>query len=170
MAEDEERLTSWWCWSPQSSCLFLDQTVGWWCQGGGCRWRCPDGWDEGKKSITRYYIRPMSPSLVVFHLWSQLIEEIQGQTGNVRLRVNQQQSYLADLTFDLQHILEHQLSKNGHSCLPHWRLFITQPEKRRGSAVWLISEGGSKWRVFSCCLWTVAIVFFWLWREKMVTE
>lgn len=46
----------------------------------------------------------MTNSLVRVYLCSELIEEVDSKVGNMWLRVKQECSNLADLTFDLHHI------------------------------------------------------------------
>lgn len=65
------------------------------------------------------------------YLGRQLVEEVEGQAGNVRLRVDEQHSHLADLAFHLEHILKDQLGENCHSGLPHRWNFITEPRGGR---------------------------------------
>jgi len=47
---------------------------------------------------------------VCVYLGGQLVEEVQSQAGDVMFGVNEQHSHFTDLTFDLEHILKHQLS------------------------------------------------------------
>lgn len=61
------------------------------------------------------------------YLCRELVEEVESEAGDVWLRVQQEHCNLTDLTFDLHHVLQHQLGQNHDGSQPHRCTLITQP-------------------------------------------
>lgn len=61
------------------------------------------------------------------YLCRELIKEVERETGNVWLGVQQEHCNLTDLTFDFHHVLQHQLRQNRDGGQTHRCIFITQP-------------------------------------------
>lgn len=61
------------------------------------------------------------------YLVGELVEEIDCQAGDVRLRVQQKHGHLAHLTFDLHDVLQHQLREDCDGRQPDRGVLVTQP-------------------------------------------
>lgn len=89
------------------------------------------GKEQDGKAPQRFRLAAAPEQRPCVYLGRQLVEEVEGQAGDVGLRVDEQHSHLAHLAFHLEHILEDQLGEDCHSSLPHRWNFITQPTEER---------------------------------------
>lgn len=89
------------------------------------------GKEQDGKTSTAFQAAGGSSARPCVYLGRQLVEEVEGQAGNVRLGVDEQHCHLADLAFHLEHILKNQLGENRHSSLPHRWNFIAEPRGGR---------------------------------------
>lgn len=53
------------------------------------------------------------------HLVGELVEEVPGQSSDLRGRVNEQHSHLAHLPLHLHHVLQDQVGHHQRGCFPH---------------------------------------------------
>ena len=65
-------------------------------------------------------------SLVRAYLLGELVEEEAGVVGNLLLLVLQAQGQLADLTFDLHHVVEDEVGEYYQRVLPHCRGVVSE--------------------------------------------
>lgn len=86
----------------------------------------------GAESATHPLPLQKAPSCFC-HLVGELIEEILGQSSDVRLRVDEQHRHLAHLPLHFHHVLQDQVRHHQPRCPPHLLSWVSETRNKSSS-------------------------------------